>query len=301
MESLVYNYYGYLVNKIDNGTFEYEGFIFLLVSVTDNENDLINLSNFSLTLRNLFNNEIVYFVKNKYQKIISKGDDNTSICLLTYKKDSLVSLNDILIMQNRYSNFNSTPVDLKIIIKLWDERTDYIINQCLISLNLENDNDKELYDHSLYAYGMAMNAIEYIVDLSIDYPNNYYPTTLNHRRIKSITKFELFNPFNFILDHSSRDLAELYKNNLIDLNTLLNITNSYHYNLNEYEYLLARVMFPTFIFDLLEDLATTTITNKKEQIFKAIDKQNNQLKKIKSLMKTLSSNYNIRPIKWLNQ
>ena len=60
-------------------------------------------------------------------------------------------------------------------------------------------------------------------------------------------------------------------------------------------------MFPTFIFDLLEDLATTTITNKKEQIFKAIDKQNNQLKKIKSLMKTLSSNYNIRPIKWLNQ
>lgn len=301
MESLVYNYYGYLVNKIDNGTFEYEGFIFLLVSVTDNENDLINLSNFSLTLRNLFNNEIVYFVKNKYQKIISKGDDNTSICMLTYKKDSLVSLNDILIMQNRYNNFNSTPVDLKIIIKLWDERTDYIINQCLISLNLENDNDKELYDHSLYAYGMAMNAIEYLVDLSIDYPNNYYPTTLNHRRIKCIKKFELFNPFNFILDHSSRDLAELYKNNLIDLNTLLSITNSYAYNLNEYEYLLARVMFPTFIFDLLEDLATTTVTNKKEQIFKAIDKQNNQLKKIKSLMKTLSSNYNIRPIKWLNQ
>lgn len=300
MESLVYNYYGYLVNKIDNGTFEYEGFTFLLVSVTDNENDLINLSNFSLTLRSLFNDEIVYFVKNKYQKIISKGDDNTSICLLTYKKDSVVSLNDIFIMQNRYSNFNSTPVDLKIIIKLWDERTDYIINQCLISLNLENDNDKELYDHSLYAYGMAMNAIEYLVDLSIDYPNNYYPTTLNHRRIKNITKFELFNPFNFILDHSSRDLAELYKNNLIDLNTLLNITNSYHYTLNEYEYLLARVMFPTFIFDLLEDLATSTVANKKEQIFKAIDKQNNQLKKIKSLMKTLSSNYNIRPIKWLN-
>ena len=57
----------------------------------------------------------------------------------------------------------------------------------------------------------------------------------------------MFNPFNLILDHSSRDLAELYKNDLIGINDLLNICNYYNYKLDEYEYLLARMLYPTFI------------------------------------------------------
>ena len=115
-------------------------------------------------------------------------------------------------------------------------------------------------------------------------------------------KFELFNPFNLIVDHSSRDLAELYKNNLIDFDTLFLICQSYSYNVDEYEYLIARLLFPTFIFDIIEDIATdNTMYDYQNEIYYAISKQNEQLDKLKYFYKRISQLMLIRPIDWLNK
>ena len=133
-----------------------------------------------------------------------------------------------------------------------------------------------------------------------DFLKEKYVSTLTHRRIKKMDKFELFNPFNFIIDHSSRDLAELYKNDLIDINSLLDICSYYGYSIDEYEYLLARLLYPTFIFDIVEDIATDNFTyDFTSQIYYAIAKQNKQIDKLKKLYDTLSTAMNIRPIEWL--
>jgi hypothetical protein len=135
---------------------------------------------------------------------------------------------------------------------------------------------------------------------AIDYQKNYN-TTLTHRRLKSICKYELFNPFNFIIDHSSRDLAELYKNGLINLNQLLNICYYYNYQIDEYQYLLSRILFPTCIFDVIEDLTIDNINNDySKQIYEAIKKYHNQIYKVKEYYNAIINLMNIRPINWIS-
>ena len=90
------------------------------------------------------------------------------------------------------------------------------------------------------------------------------------------------------------------KNDLIDIKSLLDICSYYGYSIDEYEYLLARLLYPTFIFDIVEDIATDNFTyDFTSQIYYAIAKQNKQIDKLKKLYDMLSSTMNIRPIEWL--
>ena len=65
--------------------------------------------------------------------------------------------------------------------------------------------------------------------------------------------------------------------------------------------LLARIMYPTCIFDLLEDLATeNTIHDHSKKIYAVIKEYELQLEKIKMYYSKIISMMNIRPINWLN-
>ena len=192
-------------------------------------------------------------------------------------------------------------IKLDDIILLWDQRLEYIQNQCLVNLSFDNQSHLDLYHNCIHAIGLAINSLQYLKDTKIDYQKNYN-TTLTHRRLKSICKYELFNPFNFIIDHSSRDLAELYKNDLINLNQLLNICYYYNYQIDEYQYLLSRILFPTCIFDVIEDLTIDNINNDySKQIYEAIKKYHNQIYKVKEYYNAIINLMNIRPINWINQ
>ena len=166
-------------------------------------------------------------------------------------------------------------------------------------LNFDNPAHKELYEHAMFAIGMAENALQYISDLKIDFKENFV-ATLTHRRLKKLDKWELFNPFNLIFDHSSRDLAELYKNDIIDLNQLIELTKKYQYKINEYQYLLARILFPVSVFDILEDIYLDKNYDYTDLIYKAIQSQQQHIKKVKTFYKTMINEVNIRPIRWLD-
>ena len=222
--------------------------------------------------------------------------------MLTYKDEKNIDINYFVKMHMSFFNTFNYYVNLDDIIILWDQRLEYIQNQCLVALNFDNDAHMILYEYSQFAIGLAINALQYLSDMKIDFNKKHYLTTLTHRRIKKMDKFELFNPFNLIVDHSSRDLSELYKNNLIDFDTLFIICQSYSYNVDEYEYLIARLLFPTFIFDVIEDIATdNTMYDYQKEIYYAISKQNEQLDKLKYFYKRISQLMLIRPIDWLNK
>lgn len=300
MENFIYDYYGYNINELSNGTFKYEDYLFMLAATSESEENIERLNNLMNSLANVYNGDIVYIVKNKYNKFISTSKDDNNICLLTYKLSTNIDLNSFIKMHNTFINQFNYTVSLQDIIILWDQRLEYIQNQCLVNLNFENDAHLILYEYTLYALGLATNALQYLSDIQIDYNRKSYPSTLTHRRIKKMDKFELFNPFNLIIDHSSRDLAELYKNDLIDFNTLIQICNSYYYTIDEYEYLLSRLFYPTFIFDVVEDIATdNTSYDHTSEIYYAIAKQNKQIDKIKEFYNSIIKYMNIRPIEWL--
>ena len=299
MQSFIFDYYGYNAN-IENNEFEYEGYKFLLLSVEDDEKDIIKLNDLVNSLNIHFNSDVVFIVKNKYDKYISTSKDNNNICLLTYKIDNQININDFVKMHLSYFNSFSYKINIQQIIDLWDQRIEYIENQCLTNFNFDNDAHLTLYEYTLYSIGQAINSLQYLADMNLDFKRKY-SSTLTHRRIKKMDKYELFNPFNLIVDHSSRDLAELYKNDIISLDTLLNICAFYSYSVDEYEYLLARLLFPTFIFDIVEDMENDKSSyDYTSDIYYAIAKSNSQLDKLKSLYNALISKMNIRPINWIN-
>lgn len=299
MQSFIFDYYGYNAN-VENNEFEYEGYKFLLLSVEDDEKDIIKLNDLVNSLNVHFNSDVVFIVKNKYDKYISTSKDNNNICLLTYKIDNQININDFVKMHLSYFNSFSYKINIQQIIDLWDQRIEYIENQCLTNFNFDNDAHLTLYEYTLYSIGLAINSLQYLADMNLDFKRKY-SSTLTHRRIKKMDKYELFNPFNLIVDHSSRDLAELYKNDIISLDTLLNICAFYSYSVDEYEYLLARLLFPTFIFDIVEDMENDKSSyDYTSDIYYAIAKSNSQLDKLKSLYNALISKMNIRPINWIN-
>ncbi len=295
MQSFIFDYYGYNVSELVDNHFDYQGYRFVLISTTENESTISKLDEFLVSLRGNFDDDIVYFVKNRYNQYISLND-STNILLLTYKLSS-VSLDTLLKMHQIY--FNNGILNLNEIINLWEQRIEYLENQCLVMLNFDNPAHKELYEHAMFAIGMAENALQYISDLKIDFKENFV-ATLTHRRLKKLDKWELFNPFNLIFDHSSRDLAELYKNDIIDLNQLIELTKKYQYKINEYQYLLARILFPVSVFDILEDIYLDKNYDYTDLIYKAIQSQQQHIKKVKTFYKTMINEVNIRPIRWLD-
>lgn len=299
MKDFIYDYYGYNVETLKDNSFIFQDYNFLIAACNEDEEGVSKLNGLITSLQNVFEKDVVYIVKNKYDKFISNTNDN-NICLLTYKNSNNININHFIKMHLSYINSFNYKVDINEIIALWDQRLEYIQNQCLLNLNFDNESHLTLYEYTLYSIGFALNALQYLSDIQIDFLKEKYISTLTHRRIKKMDKFELFNPFNFIIDHSSRDLAELYKNDLIDIKSLLDICSYYGYSIDEYEYLLARLLYPTFIFDIVEDIATDNFTyDFTSQIYYAIAKQNKQIDKLKKLYDKLSSTMNIRPIEWL--
>jgi hypothetical protein len=299
MEAFIYDYYGYNIS-ITNNEFDFQGYKFVLINVNDNEEEIIKLNNLVDSINNNFRSDVVYIVKNKYGKYISTSKEDGNICLLSYKIDDAIDINHFVKLHLLYYNKFQYKVNIEDIIILLDQRLEYIQNQCLVNLNLDNDAHLLLYEYTLYAIGLALNSLQYLSDIHIDFTTENYNCTLTHRRIKKMDKYELFNPFNFIIDHSSRDLAELYKNNLISYNTLMNICSFYSYNLDEYEYLFARLLYPTFIFDIVEDIANDNSNyDYSTEIYYAIAKQNQQLDKIKVFYENTIKMMNLRPIDWI--
>ena len=93
----------------------------------------------------------------------------------------------------------------------------------------------------------------------------------------------------------------LYKNDLISLDNLLDICYFYNYRIDEFSYLLARLLFPTCIFDLLEDITVENLNyDIDKKIYETIKQYDNQLVKLKSYYQKVISIMNIRPINWLN-
>lgn len=296
MQSFIFDYYGYNIQKIENGYFDYKGYRFNLLSTTEEESNIAKMDEITTSLRQHFADDIVYFVKNRYNQYLSLKE-NSNIILLTYKIGT-IKIDTIIKMHQIYLNMLGEGVHMNDVIELWEQRIDYLENQCLVTLNFDKVEHKELYENAIFAIGIGENAIQYLSDLRFDYQEKF-SSTLTHRRLKEISKWEVFNPFNMIFDHSSRDLAELYRNGVLSLDDLIKITNFYHYSVSEYQYLFARILFPVAIFDVLEDIYLDRNYDYTDNIYAAIDSQNQALKRAKEFYIRLVQNINIRPIRWL--
>lgn len=276
------NYYYFIYEK-----YSYKLYIIDYL-VNEDEMFLLNKEMLKYTL-------VSKIIMNKFNKIVTEYNGIKYMLLRIYvSNNKLITLDDIRYLTNLLY-INNININWGI---LWSKKIDYL--EEVIS-----ENGKKypiLTDSFNYFVGLAENAIAYYNNTIID---NNYKYVISHKRIKYDSTLEdLYNPLNIIFDYRVRDVGEYIKayffRNDIDIFALLdNYLNKEKISLMEVRLLISRILYPSFYFDLYEDIL---INGQDEKIIipiiKKLEDYQLYLAKIISYFKKY---YDIESIDWLNK
>lgn len=146
---------------------------------------------------------------------------------------------------------------------LWSNRVDYYLEQ--IAEVVEQKEIKYAID---YYISLAEIAISYFNTLSEIYNENTVTFTLSHHIVTSpIDKYMFYNPSNMCFDLSVRDIAEYIKesffNDILTNYEILSLIDKINLNESLANYLLVRLIYPSYIFKLYDIFIETKELNKK--------------------------------------
>ena len=291
MRDFIFDQYGYYYSDSDASEFEFKGYEFKVMAHSLTENDLINMEEYIQYLYsklNIVKNRAgLYGVESKY------GTVSLVSCLKKdYKLDNLISFQHLEI------NELSKPYTISNLSTLWEEKLNLIEEKCVPYLKIDDFTYPIILKETIFAIGLCSNAIEYLTDMKEDYGNEVKNLCYAHKRLYDLTSFDLFNPFNIVIDSPTRDLAFLYKEKAINLNELISIIDYYKLDQMEISLLMARALFPTATFDILEDYFALK-KDIKLSIVKKHKKTKREVNLLVELHKRLVEKYKIRPIEWL--
>lgn len=181
---------------------------------------------------------------------------------------------------------------------LWSNKIDYLEE-------LINENGKKyplIVDSFNYFVGMCENAISYFNSINID---NNYKYVVSHKVIKFDDLVDvLYNPMNIIFDFKVRDVAEYIKNSFFNnnyniQNELVNYLNRNHLSLMESKLLVARLLYPSFYFELYEDI----LINEKEEkiLINIISKLDEYEEYLYNVIAFFRRYYDLEEINWLKK
>ncbi len=273
-------------------------YYFVPIKRMDNElNDIVNVSN-ELKLRNIPVHDIII---NKFNKIITNVL-NTNYCLLKPNKDIYqeYDLPDILALNN---NLRLNPSKSNLYRNnwgtLWSNKIDYFEYQ----IHELGQNKPIILNSFSYYIGLGENAISYVINA-----NNKYQTSendricLSHRRLNYPNyALNYLNPLSFIFDLEVRDIAEFIKSaffaNEDALNYLQYALKKCHFSIYSLSLLYARLLYPTYYFDLYEKVMNDEET--EEILIPIIEKSTSYEEFLASAFLEINKYAPIDRVEWL--
>lgn len=289
-------FYNIIINKINNKykyySFNYNNYLYKLYIYEENTD--INLL-YNICQKLSINTLISEIIKNKNNEIISTYNNINYILIKIYintKKE--ITLNEISHISNSLYTENLN-INWGL---LWSKKIDYLEN-----LIHENGKKYPLITNSFnYYVGLAENAISYYNNIEKNDKQKYYIT---HKKIKINDTIEpLYNPLNIVFDYKVRDLAEyikisFFKNNKNIFNELSLYLKTNNLSLIDIKLLISRILYPSFYFDMYEDIIIDEKEEKK--ILKLIEITDNYESYLSSIISFLKRLYDIDEIKWLKK
>lgn len=262
-----------------------------------------NIKNITLTKdinNSLKNNTLIHeIITNKDNSIITYYNNIPYIlCKINININKPITLGEIT-----YLSSKTISTDTKITYHswqdLWSIKIDYLEK-------VINENGKKypiIVDSFNYFVGMAENAISYYNNLSSKEIDNN-TLVISHRIINiNDTVYAIYDPVNIIIDHKSRDIAEYIKYSFFSNNTKiyqeLNIYFKYnYYSKDDIILLLSRVLYPSFYFNMYEDIM---INNKEEKIITNITSKLDKYELyLYNIFKYFNRFYSLPIPEWLN-
>lgn len=207
----------------------------------------------------------------------------------------MVKISEKLVLNNNKSNLYRNNWGT-----LWSEKIDYFEYQ-VRELSIEKDVVKNSFS---YYVGMAENAISYVNNTNMKYGGDAYRIVLSHRRVFYPNyKLNYLNPLSFVFDLEVRDIAEYLKAMFFkkDVGFCLDELSSYlkirHLSLYEYQMLYARLLYPTYYFDVYESVMNKN--GDEEELVNIIKKCDSYEEFLKKAYLEISKYAKIDKIEWI--
>lgn len=207
----------------------------------------------------------------------------------------MVKISEKLVLNNNKSNLYRNNWGT-----LWSEKIDYFEYQ-VRELSIEKDVVKNSFS---YYVGMAENAISYVNNTNMKYGRDVYRIVLSHRRVFYPNyKLNYLNPLSFVFDLEVRDIAEYLKAMFFkkDISFCLDELSSYlkirHLSLYEYQMLYARLLYPTYYFDVYESVMNKN--GDEEELVNIIKKCDSYEEFLKNAYLEISKYAKIDKIEWI--
>ncbi len=256
--------------------------------------DIYNLSN-SLNRRSIPSHQIIL---NSNKEIVTYINNVPYILMRIFiKEDELLILNDIIhfeknaIVSKDYLSLNRNDW-----YQLWINKIDYFEYQ----VKQLSKKYPVIQESFAYFVGLAENAISLYRMIHINDNNQF---VISHKRVNSKdTLFDFYNPLNYIIDNKVRDASEYFKSLFLSDQEIFNEIIYYfkYSSINDYEarMFFIRMMFPTFYFDVYEDVITGTYKEKELQKIVILSEKYNLL--LRQLYQYLKYKIGMPEIEWLN-
>lgn len=269
--------------------FKYKNKEYIFVECNiQNINDIYSLS-LQLNQMGIPSHKII---KNNSDQITTNINNINYVLMEIYTNKEKIKLVDIINFNN-LTYFDNENLKIDSWYNLWTAKVDYIEYQ----INQIGKKYPLIRKSLSYYIGLSENAITLVKNVSFE---NIY--SLSHRRINHIdTIQELYNPLNFIVDLRIRDICEYFKNayfhNQEIEKELFVFLDSNVFNYEESCCFLARMLFPTYYFDIYEKIINNEIDEIK--INNIVELSKGYEKIIKKLYFYLKNKVNIPTIEWL--
>ncbi len=181
---------------------------------------------------------------------------------------------------------------------IWAQKIDYYMLQ-IKELGI----NKELLINSFnYYIGMAENAIGMANRINENTSEFIY--VIQHSRIKAnFSAKEYYDPTTMVIDLRVRDISEFIKDKFFTSNIRVEEVNKavsrYNFDESEMNMLYARLLYPTYYFDLFEDM----IIDKEDEnkILKILKRRKQYEKFLRNFYEYFKKKNNLFEIEWLKK
>lgn len=284
MKNAINYYYNLYPDNIHQTEKGYYFFInktrYFLTKYLGDPKEIQNIYNMHLHLLNQ-NFYVHPIVLNAQNQIITTINNEPYILMITIYYENKINLNDIIYFLNTMASSEKIIPNWG---ELWSQKNDYLEYQ----ISMLGQNHPILRESFSYYIGMGETAIQLVNSLE----KINIPLVYAHKRLKiTDQQYDLYNPLNITVDFAVRDIAEYLKSRFFSGENiepeLTYYLNNAKLSMQEYLFFLARLIYPTYYFDLYEEIITGRKNDEEiKKIITKVDDFENIIKRIYHYYKT---------------
>ncbi len=293
MKNVINYYYNLYPENIFQNAEEYYFFVnnirYTLIKYFGDEAEINRIYNMHLDMlnKNIYVHPIIL---NKDNKPLTYINNVPYILMQTVYYGSKITIDNIM----SFANVETASTENQNWGELWSTKNDYLEYQ----ISMLGQKHPLIRDSFSYFIGLGETAIALVNTIEKTSASNVYA----HKRIsKKDSTFDLYNPLNIMIDLKVRDAAEYFKQSFFEGENIETELTNYFDNslLSNYEYImfLARMIYPTYYFDIYEEVITGREDDKN--LLHIINRVNSYEQILKKIYHYYKSFLNIMPIEWL--